>query len=106
MNCTEIERDDIIEQYVAGALTDTQREELEEHYFGCEECFLKLQTCRMAQSAVRRDEQSIRAAAGGRVRTFPRAMWPAVALAAAGFIAFIVLHQNTPAPPVTKAVPP
>src|SRR6266480_2561572 len=102
MNCIEIERDDIIERYLAGALTDAQRDELEEHYFGCEECFLKLQTCRMAQSAVRRDGQSIRAAGEDRVRTFPRVLWPAVALAAAGFVAFIVLHQNTPAPPVTK----
>jgi tetratricopeptide (TPR) repeat protein len=106
MNCKDIERDDMIERYVAGTLADAQRDELEEHYFGCEICFEKLRVCRAAQSVVRKDALAIRAATGSRVRMFPRATWPVVALAAAGFIAFIVLHHSAPAPPVAKYTPP
>jgi tetratricopeptide (TPR) repeat protein len=104
MNCNEVDREEIIERYVMGALDDSQRDAFEEHYFGCEECFQKLQTCRTVQSAVRQDEQKIRAE--GRVRASPRMLWPAIALAAAGFIAFVALHQNPPAPPVAKYVAP
>jgi tetratricopeptide (TPR) repeat protein len=104
MNCTEIEREEIIERYAAGALADSEREELEKHYFGCEECFHNVQTCRAAGSAIRREEQTIRAE--GRGRAFPRMLWPALALVAAGLITFVALRQNPPAPIVTSAVPP
>jgi hypothetical protein len=101
MNCTDIEREEIIERYLSGGLAEAQRDELEEHYFGCEECFQKLQTYRAVQSAVRLDEQSIRAEA--RVRAFPRLLWPALALAAAGFVAFVAMRQQPPAPPPVAA---
>src|ERR1043166_6530956 len=86
MNCDGIEREEIIERCVTGALSDSERDELEEHYFGCEECFHKLQTYRAVQSAVGKDAQTIRTEPS--VRAFPRMLWPTVALAAAGFIAF------------------
>jgi hypothetical protein len=106
MNCNDIERDEIIEQYLAGALAGSQRDELEQHYFGCEECFRRLETCRATQTALRRDEQAIRASAGDRRRAFPRAVWPLVAVAAAGFIAFVVLHHNGSEQRIVKTEPP
>src|ERR1044071_3612341 len=101
MNCADIERAELMERYVAGALAGDERDQLEEHYFRCEEAFDKLRASRAAQNAMRKNEQSIRA--DNRVRAFPRLLWPAVAMAAALFIAFVALHQNSPAPRVVPA---
>ncbi len=45
MNCETVERDNIIERYVAGKLEPPLKEEWEEHYFGCDACARELETC-------------------------------------------------------------
>lgn len=49
MDCVRIERDDIIESYLAGRLDQAQRKDFEEHYFACPECREKLQIGRALQ---------------------------------------------------------
>ncbi len=44
MNHHEIEQQDIIERYVMHRLNATERQAFQEHYFGCDECFAKVQT--------------------------------------------------------------
>jgi tetratricopeptide (TPR) repeat protein len=44
MDCTIAARDEILEGYVSGALTEQDREAFEAHYFGCARCFDELQT--------------------------------------------------------------
>jgi ferric-dicitrate binding protein FerR (iron transport regulator) len=49
MNCDQIERDEIIENYLTGRLDRVAQEEFEAHWFGCRECSRKLQVSRMLQ---------------------------------------------------------
>jgi hypothetical protein len=39
MDCRDIERDEIIDRYLAGTLSDTERNLFEEHCFTCDSCF-------------------------------------------------------------------
>jgi TolA-binding protein len=38
MTCREVEERDILEQYVLNRLSDSEREEFEQHYFECDSC--------------------------------------------------------------------
>lgn len=49
MNCDQIDREEIIEQYLTGRLDRAAQEEFEAHWFGCRECSRKLQVSRMVQ---------------------------------------------------------
>ena len=40
---SEIEKSEMVERYVRNQLTPAQRQEFEEHFFACDECFEKLQ---------------------------------------------------------------
>jgi len=43
MNCREVEEQDILECYLLGRLTDSERDEFEQHYFECDFCASQLQ---------------------------------------------------------------
>lgn len=49
----EIENQEIIERYIRNQLAAEDRRAFEEHYFGCEECFEKLQTTERFIAGVR-----------------------------------------------------
>jgi hypothetical protein len=51
MDCERIERNDLIERYVAGKLESAEQEEFETHYFGCPECLEKLRTGLLIQAS-------------------------------------------------------
>jgi tetratricopeptide (TPR) repeat protein len=44
MDCTMAAREQVLEGYVSGGLTEEDRDAFEEHYFGCARCFDELQT--------------------------------------------------------------
>jgi|SRR5215471_3318286 len=44
MNCNECDERQIPERYLRGQLTDSERDDFEEHYFECASCFSELQT--------------------------------------------------------------
>ena len=44
MDCDKAAREEIFERYLAGTLSDEDRDAFEEHYFGCARCFEELQT--------------------------------------------------------------
>ena len=52
MNCAQVERDHIIELYLANRLAEDVRLEWEEHYFHCEPCFEQLQAMNAVRVAV------------------------------------------------------
>ena len=110
MDCGRVAADEILEKYLAGTLTDEDREAFEEHYFGCARCFDDLQIL-----------QSIRAellaspTAGTVARPARRWTWAAsLALAAVAVLAVAAtlwmrrppvsgLHEQTAsAPPPTE----
>ena len=50
---TQIENEEVIERYVRNQLAPEERHAFEEHFFGCEECFEKLQTTERFVAGVR-----------------------------------------------------
>jgi tetratricopeptide (TPR) repeat protein len=53
MNCREVEEQGVIERYFLGQLTDTQRDEFEQHYFECDACSSQVQTGYAIQEGLR-----------------------------------------------------
>lgn len=53
MKCAEFERENSAGCYLAGELSEPEREAFELHYFECDSCFQELQDMRMAREAVR-----------------------------------------------------
>lgn len=67
----QIEQEEIVERYVRRQLPPQEREAFEEHFFGCDECFEKLQAAERFHAGIRDasakgllDSQSQAAAAG------------------------------------------
>lgn len=50
---SEIENQEIVERYVRNQLTPEERQAFEEHFFGCQECFEKLQDAERFRAGVR-----------------------------------------------------
>ncbi|PWT80326.1 MAG: hypothetical protein C5B44_05445 [Acidobacteria bacterium] len=54
MDCKQIAEQDLLERYLLDQLTEQEREDLEQHYFGCAECFSQLQAALTLQSQLSR----------------------------------------------------
>ena len=53
MNCVRAASFDDIERYLTDQLSDEEQQAFEEHYFGCAECFDRLEQVRAVQAAAR-----------------------------------------------------
>jgi tetratricopeptide (TPR) repeat protein len=53
MNCGEVEERDILERYLLDRLSESEREEFEQHYFECASCFSYLQAGLTVQAELR-----------------------------------------------------
>ncbi len=76
-DCETVEREDILERYLLGRLSEHDRVQFEEHYFECGECFANLQ----ALQAVRRELLKSSARDGASRRRMPRWVVPAAVAA-------------------------
>ncbi|MFQ6094270.1 MAG: anti-sigma factor family protein, partial [bacterium] len=47
MDCEKIEREEIVDRYLLGELSDEEQKLFEEHYFGCDRCFQELRETEM-----------------------------------------------------------
>lgn len=54
MKCFQAASVDDIERYLTNRFSEEEQQAFEEHYFGCAECFEKLETVRVIQMAARR----------------------------------------------------
>jgi tetratricopeptide (TPR) repeat protein len=83
IDCNRVAREEILESYVVGRLTEQEREAFEEHYFECARCFGELQ----AVQAVREELQ--RTGPGTEAQTVPpfRRWAPVIAMAAVVILA-------------------
>ena len=50
MDCDSVAREEIVESYVVGRLSEEDREAFEEHYFECERCFDELRALQIVQA--------------------------------------------------------
>src|ERR1039458_5034921 len=96
MNCGQVQNGDIIERYLSAKLTGAERKEFEPHYFECDECFAQLEAARAASQALRETGTVA-------IRTRPRWVWPALAIAAALVMAVVVRQARRPGPPPQDA---
>jgi tetratricopeptide (TPR) repeat protein len=70
MDCRETEERDIVERYLLDRLSESERDEFEQHYFECASCFSRLQIGLTVQAELR--HQLMPAPAGG---GFLRRVW-------------------------------
>jgi tetratricopeptide (TPR) repeat protein len=75
MDCGRVMREEILEGYLVGRLSDEDRDAFEGHYFECARCFRDLQVLRAVQGELQ--------GAGSGLRRTPRRPWLAWASAAA-----------------------
>ena len=54
MDCDRVAREEILESYLLGRLSEEDRDAFEEHYFECARCFDELQTLQAIQGELRR----------------------------------------------------
>ena len=105
MDCTKAAREETLERYLAGTLSEEDREALEEHYFGCARCFDDLQALQAIRDELPR---AVAAFEANPSRVVPR--WAlAAALAAAIVLAVGAALWMRPVPleiSETKALPP
>jgi TolA-binding protein len=52
VNCEEVEKKDILGAYIAGKLPEAERDQFEEHFFGCERCLEQVEAGRLARRAL------------------------------------------------------
>jgi tetratricopeptide (TPR) repeat protein len=87
VDCVKVAREEIIEKYLVGTLSEEDRDAFEEHYFECARCFEDLQSLRAI-----RDELRLAGAEFETRTTRPFLRWaPAAGMAAALVLAVAVL---------------
>jgi tetratricopeptide (TPR) repeat protein len=107
MDCGTVAREEILENYLLGRLSEADREAFEEHYFECARCFDDLQTLQAIQGELRLAGAQFEAET-----TRPFLRWaPAAGFAAVLVLAVgVLLWTRWPAPPgsseASKAQPP
>ena len=60
MDCGRVTRDEIIESYLVGRLSDEDRDAFEAHYFECARCFGDLQALQAIQGELQSGGRSVR----------------------------------------------
>ena len=105
MDCAWVAREEIIEAYLGGRLTEEERDAFEEHYFECARCFDDLRSLQAIGGELQRAGAEFEAQ-----RRHPFLRWgPAAGLAAAAVLAVAVLwmRPNLPSssPGATKTPP-
>jgi tetratricopeptide (TPR) repeat protein len=100
MDCDQINARDVIERYLSGELSDTERQDFEDHYFECADCFEILRIAR----ALRMSADPAKSRFWARF-TFPSrfrlAFWPIGALIAIVLVGTI--YWNRPASKVAPS---
>jgi tetratricopeptide (TPR) repeat protein len=108
MDCARVAREETAERYVAGGLSDEDRDAFEEHYFECARCFDELQAVRAIQAELQRSSTRHEPRTGRSfIRWDPAAAGLAAALVlAVGMVMWMRLPQPSRAPELTATEPP
>jgi len=91
MNCREIDEKAVIDRYLDARLDETERQDFEDHYFGCTDCFEQLRIARMLQAKPERHQTGFRTFLSAPSRRLV-ALLPAAALVVA--FLFVTLYGN------------
>ena len=81
---SQIEIEEVVERYVRNRLAPEERQAFEEHFFGCEECFEKLQAAERFFAGLSDAAEAVLLSGGpDTATTSPGSVWSIWALAAA-----------------------
>lgn len=94
MDCEQIERQEVVEDYLLGQLSEAERQAFEVHFFECADCLEQVQAFRTLQEELVRQRAAIRAEGVG-AATIWRWAW-AVAAAAAVVVVSLGLWLRRP----------
>src|SRR3954465_10384744 len=94
MDCDEIGEQGLIEAYVSGRVSEPLLEQLEAHYFGCENCAAHVHELRLARTALAGRANAIRAEQLPRQRVSSHWL-SAFAIAAAILVAVLIWPTKT-----------
>jgi tetratricopeptide (TPR) repeat protein len=72
VNCAEVEKREWIEKYLLGELGEVEAQELEEHYFSCDDCFEALKDASALRSVLAEEIWAVRTR---RASTRQRRVW-------------------------------
>jgi tetratricopeptide (TPR) repeat protein len=99
MDCVRITDELVMEKYLLGNLSDSEREAFEQHFFECDECFARLEALQAAQQALaaRPVSRAFQIEHPQRIRTWG---WPvaAAALVVIGLVAVLWWVMRPPFP--------
>jgi tetratricopeptide (TPR) repeat protein len=104
MTCEVVERENIIEHYIAGRLGSDIKEQWEQHYFECERCAAELETAMAVQQPLRSMAGEIRQEIPPQRRSASW-IWAGAAIAATLLVAAVLSYSYRPAPPVQGTIP-
>lgn len=97
MQCEQVLRDEITERYLLGALSASDQEAFEQHYFECASCFDRLENLSVLRQALAGGAAAGEAASGARRRGTPWTWAAAAALAlVAGGLYWQFVRSNGP----------
>lgn len=99
MNCGQIINENVAEKYLTGALSESEQDAFERHYFECSSCFEELETCRTLQMELKRTAPAIRAEAAATRIGWIWAWAPAAVVVALVAGVSIWLREKGPANP-------
>src|SRR5688572_22905392 len=103
MNCTEVAAEDLAVRYVAGQLSDAEKEAYEGHYFECDACFRELEILRAARKVLAAEGPP--ADRARKPEALPRWLAIAAALMAATAVAVWVGGTRGTAPDEARSSP-
>lgn len=108
MTCENFDSTGTLERYLAGKLSEPERDAFEQHYFACDRCFEALRLLRATRDALRAAGAPVPLRAPIPFAIFRRrAVWAAIGLAAAIFVGVVFVlanRQPVPNPPRTAQV--
>src|SRR5262245_35007513 len=101
MNCARVAREEVLEGYLLGRLSEADRDAFEEHYFGCDRCFDDLRALQSIRSELQHGGAEV--PSSGR---YPLFRWVPIGLAAAAVLAGVALWMrpmlSRPSPEITN----
>ena len=103
MNCSEVAAADLPVRYLAGHLSDAEREAYEGHYFECDACFRELEVLRTAGKVLA--EQGTRSGGTRTPAAVPRWLPIAAALLAASTVALWLTSGRGTVPEEARSSP-
>lgn len=103
MSCSERWPVELAETYLRGGLDEASSSAFEEHYFGCEECFSRLEDLRALRAELERTRKAVEATPRRRPELRLALAAALVGLGAAGAFWFAESRRTEPPVPATTA---